>query len=215
MAKGGSKSTTTQAPDPRSQAYIEQMRRMAGQGAGMIQGGGPLFTGPQEMSVADQAAPFFDPYMSNVVDATRGEFDHMRADAYMSANQQATAAGAFGGSRHGVMAGARLGEIDRAQGSTLAQLLSGGWQNAVQQGTQYAEMQRQLRERQMQEPLFRQQQALQMLNLGMGPVGSTSTAVSPRNPLGGAASGAIAGSAFGPWGAAIGGGVGLLGSLFS
>jgi hypothetical protein len=52
--------------------------------------------------------------------------------------------------------------------------------------------------------------------LGGMPTGSTTTTKVPtqKSPLAGAAGGAMAGAAFGPWGAAIGGGIGLLGSLF-
>ena len=63
------------------------------------------------------------------------------------------------------------------------------------------------------------QLAIQQGTLFGMPHGSTTTTTSTggsggSNPLMGAAGGAMAGSAFGPWGTAIGAGVGLLGSLF-
>lgn len=209
MGKGGATQTVNQGPDQASQAYIDQMRQQGQQAAGTAMGGGPFFTGPISQ---EQIQGAMNPYIQNVVDATRGEFDHLRQQALNGSNQEATMAGAFGGARHGVMAGARMGELDRAQGSQIAGLLHGGYQNALG----FAEHQRQLQQQRMQEPLFRQQQAMNFMNLGMGPVGThTQQAETPgRNPLGSAASGAMAGSAFGPWGAAIGGGIGLLGGLF-
>lgn len=169
-----------------------------------------LFAGP--LSAAEINAAM-SPYTQNVIDATRGEFDHLRSMASKNADQQATQASAFGGSRHAIMEGARLGEVDRAQASTIAGLHQQGYGQALQ----LAEHNRQLRERQMQEPLFRAQQAINMMNLGMGPVGTTTTqrATSGSNPIGSAASGALTGfSVGGPWGAAIGGGLGLLSGAF-
>jgi len=213
MGKGGSRTVQTTAPDAASQGYIDRMRRAATGAAGVATGGGPYFTGPQTQSIQDQVSPFMNPYISNVVDATRGEFDFLRNQASVDANQQATQAGAFGGSRHGVAEGTRLGALDRAQTSQIADLLSGGYNNALSMGTDYAERQRQLREQQMQEPLWRQNQALQFYNMGMGPVGQ-SVSQPKGSALGSAAGGAMAGSAFGPWGTAIGGGLGLLGGIF-
>lgn len=206
MGKGGRTQTVSQAPDAASQGHINQMRRMAGNAAQTAQGGN-FFTGP---ITQEQIQGAMNPYMDQVIGGVRGEFDHLRSQAGMQTEQDATMAGAFGGSRQGVAEGVRLGELDRAQTGQIAGLMQGGYNQALQ----FAEHQRSLQERQMQEPLFRNQQALNFMNLGMGPVGTTQTQTTPRNPLGSAAGGALAGSAFGPWGAAIGGGVGLLGGLF-
>src|SRR5688572_3573554 len=108
----GDKTTTqTMALDPASQKYVEAMRMQAQQGANTIMGGpgfgqrpfmggqfgmpggNSWFTGPQTQSVGDQAAAFFNPYMSNVVDGVRGEYDHLRAQSAMGSNQQATLGG--------------------------------------------------------------------------------------------------------------------------
>lgn len=206
----GPTQTTTQTADPASQAYINQQRNMA-QGAAQTAmagpaGGGSWFTGPL---TGQQIQGAMNPYIQNVVDATRGEFDHLRAQGQMQTQQGATQAGAYGGSRHGVAEGIRMGEMDRAQGSQIAQLMHQGYGQA----TQLADHNRQLEERQLQDPLFRAQTGLGFSNLGMGPVGSSSTATStnPRNWMGGAMGGAQAGAAFGPWGAAAGG---VLGGLF-
>lgn len=215
MAKGGSKQTVTQTPDAASQGYINQLRALGQNGAGAAMTAGPFFTGPQMQSVGDQAAAFMNPYTQNVVGAVQGQYDQLRGQAATDANQQATQQGAFGGSRAALMQGARLGQLDQGQASTIAGLLQGGYQNALTMGTQYAEHQRQLQEQLMQEPLFRAQNALNFANLGLGPVGSTTIQQMPRNVLGGAAGGAMAGAGVGgPLGAAIGGGIGLLSGLF-
>lgn len=216
MSKRPGSTVTTSGPDPQSQQFINAMRQQALQGQQAAMGGGPFFTGPLTQTPGEMAAPFMNPYMQNVVDATRGEFDALRRQASTQAQQQATGAGAFGGSRAAVLQGARMGELDRAQGSQIAGLLSSGYQNALQQGMGFAESQRALQQQQMMEPLFRQQQALQMMNLGMGPMGTQTREVmnAGRNPLASGIAGATAGAAGGPWGAAIGAGLGLLGGSF-
>lgn len=205
-------------PGPRGglMGMIPQMPGAMG-GAPGGPAGGSWFTGPQTQSVGDQAAAFFNPYQQNVLNGVQGQFDHLRSQALTGANQEATQAGAFGGSRAAVLAGTRLGALDQSQMQTMAGLQHQGYQNALQQGTQYAEQQRQLQQQRQMEPLWRQQQAQQFMNLGMGPTAQTNTqtTMAPRgSALGSAASGAMAGSAFGPWGTAIGGGLGLLGGLF-
>ena len=217
MAKGGSKQTVTQGVDPATQSYLAGMRGTATQGANAIMNGGPYFTGPNQTPIADQVAPFMNPYISNVVNATRGEFDFLRGQAQMATDQGATAAGAYGGSRHGVASGARLGELDRAQAGTIANLLQSGYSQALGMGTQYAEHQRQLEQQRMQEPIFRNQQAMGLYNLGLGPVGSVTTQPTQSNKwgsaLGGAATGASIGSMIPGLGTAIGAGIGGLGGL--
>jgi hypothetical protein len=177
---------------------------------------GPLFLGHNGQTPEEMARPFFNPYMDQVVGGVRGEFDHLRGQALVGADQQAMQAGAFGGSRHGIMAGQRMGDLDRAQTSQIGQLQHQGWQQALGQGMQFNEYQRALQERQMQEPLFRRQMAMQMMNLGLGPSGTSSnTQGSGGNAWGSAMGGAATGSAFGWQGAAAGAGLGFLGgSLF-
>lgn len=211
MAKGGTKTTTqTQALDPKSQAYVDNLRRAALGGADALNAAGPFYLGPDPRTPAEQAKAFMDPYLSSVVDATRGEFDYLRGQAGREATDAAIQSGAYGGSRHGVAEGVRKAALDRAQTSQIANLFQSGYQSALQQGLQYSEYQRALRERQAQEPLMRQQALLQLLNLGMGPTGGTSTAtektpgslggtlgglgllgLSLWNPFAGAAAGAL------------------------
>jgi len=148
MGKTNGSQTVTQTPDQASQEYINRMREI---GAAGIEG--PLFTGP--LTEADIMSAM-SPYLDNVIGGVRGEYDHLRDQSLLETNDAATRSRAFGGSRHAIMAGARMGELDRAQTSQVAGLLQGGYGQALQ----FAEHQRQLRERLLQEPLFRRQQIL-------------------------------------------------------
>ena len=180
MSKGTeSKVTQTTGLDPASQRFLTESRRQAGAGADVaLNAPGDFFLGADPRSVQEIIQPFMDPFQGQVIDATRAEFDELRNRAVSGAggtNQAAATAGAFGGSRQGVAQGVRLGELDRAQTSQIAGLLSQNFQQAVQAGIPFSERQRALAQQRAQEPLFRQQQAQQFRNLGLGPVGQTST----------------------------------------
>ena len=171
---GGGNSTTTTTVDPASQNFINRQRGQAEQAANVATGSGPFFTGPLTQTPAEMAQAFFNPFQDQVIGGIRGEFDHLRNQAVNRTNQEGTQlAGGPGGSRAAVLAGSRMGALDRAQTSQIGQFLNQGFNTAQGRGTQFAEHQRQLQERQMQEPLFRQQQALNFMNMGMGPVGQT------------------------------------------
>jgi hypothetical protein len=175
VSKGGKKTNQTSAVDPATAAYVQQVRNMA---LGMAGGGqqqqytglfrpDPRPSGVMGMDPGQLASQYMNPYQQQVIDATRGEYDHLRGQASMASDQAATQAGAFGGSRHGIMEGARLGEIDRAQGSTIADLLASGYNNALGFGQN------------------QQQMGMNFLNMGMGPLGMTSnsTEKGSANPV--------------------------------
>lgn len=210
MSKSSGKQTVVQQPDAASRGYINQMRGY-GQGAATAAMGQPgsFFTGPLGAGQIQQA---MNPYLQNVMQGMNSLYDNQRQQAMLNANAMATQSGAFGGSKHGAMMGARLAGIDRDQAYQTGQMLNQAYGGAVQ----LAEHNRQLQERMLQEPLFRNQQALNFLNLGMGPVGTSSvqSGTPGNNPMGSALGGATMGSQFGPWGALVGGGLGLLGGLF-
>ena len=190
MAKGGQTTTQTTGLDPRSQQFVDQQRAQAQGAAGVATGApGNFFLGPDQRSIQDQISPFLDPFIQNVIGGVRGEFDVLRDQASNRVSDQAIQAGAFGGSRQGVAEGVRLGELDRAQTSQIGGLLSSGFRNALSTGLQQSELNRQLRERQAQEPLFRQQQAQQFFQGGLGPTGQVQTQTQP----GGSTLGTIAG----------------------
>ncbi|WP_420431458.1 hypothetical protein [Candidatus Poriferisocius sp.] len=153
-------------------AYIRNMRGMASGFANDIANHpGQFFLGPDQRSVAEQAQAFMNPYQKQVIDGLGTQYDKLRGQANLDQNAGATSAGAFGGSRHALTAGARLGELDAAQMQQTGNLLHQGWQSSVSQGLQYSEYQRALRERQAQEPLYRAQAATGLMQQGMGPVG--------------------------------------------
>jgi hypothetical protein len=150
--------------------------RLAGQtGYGATVNGGPLFEGPNSAPIGEQILPYMNAFTQGVVDPTRAEFDHLRGLASRGTSDAAIRANSFGGSRHGVAEGVRLGELDRAQATTIADLNRQGYDSAMAYGLPHIEQQRQLRERMLQEPMFRHGQGMNMLNLGMGPTGSVQT----------------------------------------
>ena len=198
--------TQTQKIDPASERHINAMRGMGRNAAeSTLNDSGSYFLGADDRSIDDIIAPFLNPYQSQVVDATRGEFDHMRSGVRRDVSQAATRAGAFNSSRHGVAEGERLGAIDRAQGSQIAGLLSSGFQNAVNAGIPYAQQQRALQQQKMQEPLFRRQMAQQFMQGSYGgPISQTNTQVQKGNLWGDIAGAAMMGA-----GAFMGGPAGM------
>ena len=89
---------------------------------------------------AQAAAGLMNPYQQQVLDAVGADYDKQRAQAHTDANQAATAAGAFGGSRHGVMEGARLGELDQGEMSTMAGLRAQGFNDAMSRAGEAANL---------------------------------------------------------------------------
>jgi len=176
------KQTQTTTVDPASQRHIDAMRRAGIAAAGGLTG--PVVAGADPRSIADQISPFMNPYVNQVIGGLGQHFDRLRSQATVGANQQATAAGAFGGSRHGVLEAERLGGLDRAQMQQVGGLLSGQFNTALQQGLQHSEYLRALRERQMQEPFLRGQMQQGLLGGSLGPTGSTTTRIQHGNLLG-------------------------------
>lgn len=109
-------------------AYLPGMQDIMQQGQGAM-GNLGFAMGPMDPSMIDQ---YMNPYLSNVVDATRGEFDYMRDLADTQAMQEATGAGAAFGNRAQIARGERAGQLDRAQASTMADIYSGGFNQAMQ-----------------------------------------------------------------------------------
>ena len=129
--------------DPSSQRAAQAMGGMPGQYDAFGQsfaGGGPNIGAYSQAGSAaaralggDRSAQqsMMDPYQSQVIDALGGEYDRMRDKASMATNSEATGAGAFGGSRHALLEGERLGALDRGQMSDTANLLSGGYNSMM------------------------------------------------------------------------------------
>lgn len=176
------KQTQTTTVDPASQGHIDAMRRAGIAGAGAL--GGPLVAGADQRSIAEQIAPFMNPFTQQVIAGLGSHFDRRRAQASTGASQGATAAGAFGGSRHGVLEAERLAALDRAQMEQVGGLLTQQFDKAVEQGREHSEYLRALRERQMQEPYMRAIMQQQLLGGSLGPTGTTQTKTEYGNLLG-------------------------------
>lgn len=161
MGKGGKKTTQTQEQtssiDPRSRQFIEGFLRPMGKSAARTALGHPgsFFAGPsqaqqdalqrfsQDFSGAGQfgftpgsfdpsrAQDFFDPFQEQVIGGVQQDFDRQREQAMTRAAQEATQAGAFGGSRSGVLQAEQLRNIGDREAQTLANLRSQGFDRAT------------------------------------------------------------------------------------
>lgn len=77
---------------------------------------------------------YMNPYIQNVVDATGTDIERQRQQAIAQGQAQATAAGAYGGSRHGVSDSLTNEAAGRTQAMSSGQLRSAGFtqaQNAI------------------------------------------------------------------------------------
>lgn len=153
--KGGGQQTTTQALDPATQRMQAQIYSRAQDVANEKYStyGGPRVAGANPATQAaltqygqvgglaglggralggDAAAfgQFMNPYQQNVIDQVGNQYDQLRSQAHLDANDAATRAGAFGGSRHAIAEGARLGQLDQGQAATVAQLQQQGFNDA-------------------------------------------------------------------------------------
>jgi hypothetical protein len=181
---------------------------LAGLGAGALSGD------------PNARAQFMNPYQSGVLDAVGQQYSDMRDQATLGINDQATKAGAFGGSRHGVAQGQLLGDLYKAEGQQKAGLIYGGFNDAMQRAQQalgmgmgaagqlgqygqYATgLQQQNQQNQYNEWLRQQQQPYQQLAAMQGAVGTagalgggTTTQSTPGSGiLGGAVGGAMVGA---------------------
>lgn len=136
---GGGGTTQTQTVDPRTAGFINQARRRVFREAGAPVDTFGAIPGLEHLAGLAGAAgerglggvdAFLDPYLESVVGATQSDFDRLRRLASRAAGQEATAAGAFGGSRHGVLEASRLRGLDEQEIGTLARLRSAGFQSA-------------------------------------------------------------------------------------
>lgn len=73
---------------------------------------------------------FMDPYRKDVIAGQRGLFADQRGQAGLAAKDLATSAGAFGGSRSALLESSMVGDVNRQESSTIANLLSGGYSQA-------------------------------------------------------------------------------------
>lgn len=92
--------------------------------------------GPAALTRAAQAnmaniGQYMNPYTSQVIDASMADLERSRQRAVQNIGQQATAAKAFGGSRHGVAEALTSGEYGQQAGQTIAKLRQQGFDTAA------------------------------------------------------------------------------------
>ena len=87
----------------------------------------------QQLAQPDMAniSNFYNPFEQQVVDTTLADMERARQGAVQQIGQQANAARAFGGSRHGIAETMANQEFARNAGSTLANLRSQGFNTAA------------------------------------------------------------------------------------
>ena len=200
--KGGNQ-TSTQTVDPQTQAYVNQMRQAA-----LAAQGNPLYAQGRQLGGVglsalggDQGA--LQQLMGGYGSQLDPYWNQLRQQTLGTIGDQATQAGAFGGSRQGVAEGAALGQIGIGQAGQRY----GEYQNALGRAGQLANL-----------GFGIDPQMLGLLNQGMGPYGTTQTTHTQSDPfsqlLGGGLTlaslftGGGAGAAAGLLGGAFGGGGG-------
>jgi hypothetical protein len=72
-----------------------------------------------------------NPYQSGVIDQVKAQYGDLNAAAQMGIQDQATKAGAFGGSRHGVASGVASADIAKGLGQQIAGLQHQGYNDAM------------------------------------------------------------------------------------
>jgi hypothetical protein len=126
---------------------------------------------------------YFNPFEQQVVDTSLADMEQARQRAVQQMGQQATAARAFGGSRHGVAEALTSGEYGRQAGSMVANLRNQGYQQALQLAQQQ-QMQNQAAG--MQGAQFRLGAAQQLGQMGQAQTGADLLAAQTAMGLGGA-----------------------------
>lgn len=234
MSKGGKQQTVT-APD----ATAQQRQAAVWQAAQNV--GSPMGPPPIEATQANglygnalnqgnlglnalggngaAVQGLMNPYLNDVVGATQADWQHTNAQTAAQLGSMATQAGAFGGSRYGVALGDALANNNLQEQNQLANLRYGGFNDVMQRAGQLAGFgfggaQGTTGLINYLDPRYRQLAAMQS-GIASAPGGQTQTTTGKNgsDPLAGAIGGATVGAHFGPWGAAIGGGLGLLGSF--
>ena len=169
----------------------EQMALSAGMGpgrqqlgmAGQLTQAGAGYT--PTMIRPDQALTqqYYNPYEQQVVDTSLADMEQARQRAVQQMGQQATAARAFGGSRHGVAEALTSGEYGKQAGSMVANLRNQGYQQALQLAQQQ-QMQNQAAG--LQGAQFRLGAAQQLGQMGQAQTGADYLAAQTAMGLGGA-----------------------------
>lgn len=151
--------------DPRSQAFVDQLRAQALQSAQGIQ---PGQFAPSAEAITGLTQQLQNPFTEQVIGAQARDFERAREAARTASRQQSTLAGAFGGERQAITEATRLAELDAAQAQQAAQLRNLGFTQAQQAAIPLAQQQALAP---AQAAAFQQQ----LLAGGLGPTGTTQT----------------------------------------
>jgi hypothetical protein len=89
---------------------------------------------------AAAAAQFMNPYQQQVLDQMQSRWGDLAANTTMNVGDQATAAGAFGGSRHGVAEGVALSGLNRDMAQQMAGLTAQGYDESMARANQAANL---------------------------------------------------------------------------
>lgn len=223
MSGKGQKTTQTQQVDPADMNYVNAMRNSAitnadagNANAGQAQQG---FLGAQAAGQVGNNAlatgnysSFMNPYQQSVINPMLQSFQQQNQGLMSGVDSNATAQGAFGGSRNGVAEGTALAQNQMNQSQQLGNLEYQGFGAATNQALQQANLG--MGASQALQNAGAQNAMLpgQILAQGQGgQTGSTTTNTASSNPWGAliGLGGTIAGAAIGgPAGASLGGSVG-------
>ena len=113
-------------PFQQAQTYQNQAAGVFGQMTGF---NAPQYSAP---TIAD-INTYMNPYTQSVIDRTQQDIMRQQQMAQNTLGAQATAAGAFGGSRHGIAEGVMAGEYGRMAGDFAAQQRQQAYNLAQQQ----------------------------------------------------------------------------------
>lgn len=131
QARNAAAGYTTVGPNGATTDALDQYRKMAAAG----QNGLAALSGdPTAM------AGFMNPYQSQVMDAFNTQYGQAAKGLTSQINDEATKAGAFGGSRHGVAEGVAQSQLAQNHLGDVAGLLQSGYGNAQQMAGQAANL---------------------------------------------------------------------------
>lgn len=127
MSFGGSKSKTNQSMNQ------QQTNTLSDRAVQQLQGAQDRIGGMQYQGFdPSQLAQFQNPYQQDVIDASLADINRQQQVSLAQGGDAATAAGAFGGSRHGVADALTREGYDRNASATVAGLRQSGFNTALQ-----------------------------------------------------------------------------------
>jgi hypothetical protein len=151
--------------------------------AGQLTQAGAGYTPTMIRPDAALTQQYYNPFEQQVVDTSLADMESARQRAVQQMGQQATAARAFGGSRHGVAEALTSGEYGKQAGSMVANLRNQGYQQALQLAQQ---QQLQNQAAGLQGAQFRLGAANQLGQMGQAQTGADYLAAQTAMGLGGA-----------------------------